>query len=373
MNKELLLSHSAKIVEDLCKIFPDPRKKRGIRFPYKFIMHLIVLAIIFGCRHVDAIDDFIHSKTALLHIKKFFRKVRIPCIGCLRYMMLKLDADNLMKKINEVLIFLENNSTPKTTTDELNGHAIAIDGKTLRGAHAYGDRPPATLNAVYHDTGITIAQVQMEVSKTNEIIDAQKFLQNSDLKGSIITLDAIHTQTKTAQLISDKQAFYVFTVKDNQSNLKEMIEDESLNASSPKYEEPADKAHGRIEQRRIWTKPAPDYISELFPDSKQIFVIEREIFHISKNNTTNDFCYGITNLTETNANAENILKLNRGHWAIENKLHHCLDVSMGEDACKCRTGQLPFVLSVFRKLALNIFRYCGVTNIAKTMRQLAYS
>ena len=152
-----------------------------------------------------------------------------------------------------------------------------------------------------------------------------------------------------------------------------MIEDESLNSALPQYEEQTEKFHGRIEVRRIWISFAPKHVSEAFPHAKQMFLIEREIFHISKNKTTTELCYGITNLSREQANSKKILEFNRGHWAVENKLHHSLDVSMHEDACRCRIGSLPFVLSAFRKLALNLFRKVGSPNIAKSMRQLAFA
>ena len=133
----LMISHSVQVVEKLCENFPDPRKKRGIRHSYKLIIHLVVLATIMGCNHVDAIGDFIRSNKSKNYVKKFYNHTRIPCIGCIRYLMLMLDADKLLGKINEILDEIRDQLKELAPINNFNGQAIAIDGKTLRGAHVY--------------------------------------------------------------------------------------------------------------------------------------------------------------------------------------------------------------------------------------------
>ena len=102
--------------------------------------------------------------------------------------------------------------------------ALAIDGKTLRGSRDGDKKALQLLSLVTHDDGVVVTQEKVD-DKTNEIPVAQELLKGLDIKGSIITADAMHTQTETATVIvREKEADYVFTVKGNQPNLKTEIE-----------------------------------------------------------------------------------------------------------------------------------------------------
>ena len=114
------------------------------------------------------------------------------------------------------------------------GCAVAFDGKVLKGARNEDGSQVHLLSAIIHQKGITIAQKQI-ASKSNEIPAAKPLLEPLDLKGKVVTGDAMHTQTKLARfLVEKKEADYLFTVKDNQSTLKEDIQVLNLsNAISP--------------------------------------------------------------------------------------------------------------------------------------------
>jgi hypothetical protein len=102
-----------------------------------------------------------------------------------------------------------------------NTEAIAIDGKTLRGTKGSELKQCHLLSAVLHVQGLTIAQTKVE-DKTNEITAIKPLLNEIDIEGSIVTLDALHTQKETARyLTEEKRADYLMTVKDNQRGLKE--------------------------------------------------------------------------------------------------------------------------------------------------------
>jgi predicted transposase YbfD/YdcC len=92
---------------------------------------------------------------------------------------------------------------------------------------------------------------------------------------------------------------------------------------------------------------------------------------LKKNKTTEEIVYGITSLIPEKADPSRVLNLNRGHWAIENRLHWVRDVTFDEDRSQIRTGSAPRVMATLRNFAIGLFRYLGSTNIAQTLRQMA--
>lgn len=97
--------------------------------------------------------------------------------------------------------------------------AIAVDGKTMRGAYREDGSQVHLLSALVHGAGVVIAQREV-AAKTNEITELAPLLKNVDLAGKVVTADALHTQRATAEnLVTDKQAHYLLTVKANQPTL----------------------------------------------------------------------------------------------------------------------------------------------------------
>ena len=113
------------------------------------------------------------------------------------------------------------------------GSAVAFDGKVLKGARHEDGSQVHLLSAIVHQQAITIGQKQI-ASKSNEIPTAKPLLQPLDLKGKVVTGDAMHTQSDLARfVVEEKQADYLFTVKDNQPTLKEDIQTLKLTNNFP--------------------------------------------------------------------------------------------------------------------------------------------
>jgi len=131
-----------------------------------------------------------------------------------------------------------------------------------------------------------------------------------------------------------------------------------------------DKAHGRVETRRIWTsEQLSGYVH--FPHAAQVACVEREVFEVSSNKSRCERVYLISSQTRAQASAEQLLALNRGHWGIENKLHYVRDVAYDEDHCRARTGNTPRTLACLRNFAISLLRLLQVTNIKAALRDLA--
>ncbi len=126
------------------------------------------------------------------------------------------------------------------------------------------------------------------------------------------------------------------------------------------------KGHGRTERRTLTSTTAlNDYVD--WPGVAQCFKLVRERTLHGK--TTSETVFGITSVTRDRADAGRLLKLTRQHWQIENGVFHVRDVTMGEDACRVRTGAAPMILSTMRNVVLNLLNGLGVTNKAAPPRR----
>jgi predicted transposase YbfD/YdcC len=99
--------------------------------------------------------------------------------------------------------------------------------------------------------------------------------------------------------------------------------------------------------------------------------VEREVFHVRRATTTIERVYLISSLSRAEASPAQLLALNRGHWGIENRLHHVRDMAYDEDRCRARTGNMPRVLACFRNFAISLLRLFQVSNIKAALRDLA--
>ena len=130
-----------------------------------------------------------------------------------------------------------------------------------------------------------------------------------------------------------------------------------------------DQGHGRLEERRLVTqrvRPA----EVRWPGARQVFLLERR--RRQRGVAREEILCGVTSLPPQRANAQELLRLVRGHWEIENRLFYVRDVSLGEDACRVRTGQGPRNLATIRNLTIHLIRQvAGRINVAAALRRHA--
>lgn len=100
-----------------------------------------------------------------------------------------------------------------------------------------------------------------------------------------------------------------------------------------------------------------------WPGVEQVCRIERR--RITAGKESREVVHAITSLSRRRAGPEALLRLSRGHWGIENRLHCVRDVTLREDACRVRTGSAPQVLAAVRNTALTLLRRLGFTNIVE--------
>lgn len=210
---------------EILKALPDPRCKRGVRHRNLSIIALSICAVICGCRGYAAIAQWTKNCSQKMLERLWCRKKDHryipPSEPTIRRQLQKVDAEKVDMAVSDWASRLSS------------GNAIGIDGKTLRGARREDGTKVHLLSAFIHQQGITIAQKEVP-AKSNEIPSAIPLSEPLDLKGKVVTADALHTQHNLARfLVQEKQADYCFTVKDNQSDLKEAIAYLGLNEGFP--------------------------------------------------------------------------------------------------------------------------------------------
>ena len=195
-------------------------------------------------------------------------------------------------------------------------------------------------------------------------------LEPLDIAGKTLTADALLTQRKLATYLIEHNAHYVFTVKDNQPTLRENIRLIFEGRGQPDFSEPPTLAHGRIEQRSIWTTTRlNDYLD--FPGVGQVFVIERPTIQKTTGKSTTETVYGVTSHTPGSANPAAVLAFNRAHWTVENGCHYILDWNWDEDRCTIRTGHGPENITALRRFATGAIKSKSRDTIAATIQRLA--
>ena len=108
-----------------------------------------------------------------------------------------------------------------------------------------------------------------------------------------------------------------------------------------------------------------------FPHAAQVACVEREIFHVRPQKRTLERVYLITSQDRTQASPAQLLAQNRGHWGIENRLHHVRDMAYDEDRCRARVGHTPRTLACLRNFTISLLRLFRVSNIKAALRDLA--
>jgi predicted transposase YbfD/YdcC len=255
------------------------------------------------------------------------------------------------------------------------GHAdhrhLALDGKTLR-ATTSQPRPVHQLSCYEVATGIVFWHRNVG-QKENEISALKPLLTSEYLTGRILTLDAMHTQRDWCAQVHRWRGHYILLAKDNQPTLRadiaDLLEDPRSDRRHWQEAETWNKGHGRLEHRHILCSPdLNDWFSKEWVGIAQVFRLERTVRLLNTNHLRQEVVYGLSNLSLRQAPPACLLRLIRAHWAIENRLHHRRDGSLGEDACQTRTGSVPSLLAHLNSTVLCLLDRLGVRNAARQMR-----
>jgi len=238
---------------------------------------------------------------------------------------------------------------------------IAVDGKAVRGARNREEKAPHLVAALAHGIGAVLGQVAVD-AKSNEFPAVRELLKAfTDLAGAVITVDALHTQSDTAQAITGRHADYVMTVKANMPTLYKQLK--KLPWTAIPATSAVSTGHGRRARRTIKAVLVPAWIE--FAGAAQVAQVRRTV--TKKGKKTVEVVYLIT--SDRDADPATLAAWVRGHWEIENRLHWPLTYQ--EDKSLVRTGNAPRVMASLRSLAISLLRLDGQANIAAANRHHA--
>lgn len=361
---------------DVFQGIPDPRKARGKRYPWLYLLALIGAALACGQQTAHAIAHWV-----ILHGPELLERLQpprssMPSESTIRRALHGVDTCILERRLTGLAQYLAATGPKQGTIKTETGQVLqgqALDGKELRGVRAHGEKLHL-LSLVQHESGRTLSQMSVE-TKTNEITAAPELVRDRDLRGTVTTMDALLTQRPFAQQILDQNGHYLMVVKRNQGNLYDAI---ALLFDDPPWlprekeaecqvHRSVEKGHGRLEKRTLESSHTlSDYLD--WPSVGQVMRRRYERIRLKTGEISAATTYGITSLPHTEVGAAGLEQLWRGHWTIENRVHYVRDVTMGEDANQTHTGNAPHVLAALRNAVLNLFRHHSWNNIADAFR-----
>lgn len=329
------------------EMLEDSRDTRGKRHELIDILIMTIYGILCGYTDFTNLADFLKVHEEYF-VKLLNLKNGTPSHDTLSKVFSIVDS----KKFMELFI-----DWIKEITGSKGLH-VSIDGKAIKSARdkINGGNTPYIVSAFLSDVGISIGQVKVD-DKSNEITAIPELIDLIDIKGKIITIDAIGTQENISNKIVSKKADYILKVKNNQRDLRDDIktyfnlsikrDDSNIAIAETDWE----KDHGRYEKRKYYLSYEIDCISDK-KKWKTVKAIGRIDVIREENNvikTTKNYY-----IISKKVNLDTFIEITRHHWNIECSLHWRLDVIMDEDHSRNRVGNSIENLSTIRKIVFNL-------------------
>jgi predicted transposase YbfD/YdcC len=331
---------------------PDPRVRARSDHKLLDILAISILAVICGADGWDDIARFGRCK------EKWLATVLelpsgIPSADTFRRVLSALDPDAFQRAF---IVWMQD------LVGSTEGKLVAIDGKTARRSFDRANEKSALhlVSAWVRDNQLTLGQLATE-EKSNEITAIPILLGMLDVRGAVVTIDAMGAQKEIAKDIVAKEADYILALKANHANFHaqavEFFQDagtERFESVNHTYHETHNETHGRREVRRVWSSPDLSTLPEAskWPSLKSVTMIEREREANGKIEVERHYYIS----SRSRAGARWLSERIRGHWSIENQCHWVLDVAFREDESRIRTDHGPENFGLLRKIALNLLK-----------------
>ena len=333
------------IVEDI----DDPRIDRTKLHRLSDILFIVICAMICGFTGWEQFELFALSR--LRWLKRYIPLENgVPSHDTMRRVFERLDPNQLKKALTEWV---------KVLDICLEGKVVAIDGKTLRSSlsKAKSLAPLHTLSAWAVENRVVLGECDVD-GKNNEITKIPELLQLLEIKGAIVTIDAMGCQKHIAeQIVNKNKADYVLALKKNQRQLYEEVELLFKCAEYNKdihtaYYQTKEKNHGRIEERLCLCAEVGTWLGALGKEWTKLQTVAKIVStrEVGSEKRT-EIRYYISSLP---LDAQKIAQTIRNHWGIENTLHWGLDVVFHEDRCHIWKDNSPKNLATIRRIAFSL-------------------
>lgn len=331
----------------------DPRAPNA-RHRLVDILAIALLATLAGVDDYPGIVEYGRDRFDFL--KRFMTLPHgIPSLSTFRRVFAKLDPEGLAEVLRRWAAEL---------VKSCQGKQIAIDGKALRRSfeHAWKKLGLHVVTAWCVEDDLVLAQQAVD-EKSNEITAVPQLLDMLDIKGAVVTVDALNTQKAIAGQIIEAGGDYVMALKDNHPTLLQRVQrnmtDLILDGADHSTDDSTEAGHGRIERRRVYVTDSLDWLTpqqrQDWPGLQSVAMVHatRKMLKGDQQVVEDDRRYYLSSLP---ADAANHGRLIRNHWGIENGQHWCLDMAFQEDQNRVRADHGQENLAALRRIALNLLK-----------------
>ena len=333
----------------------DPRSEVNLRHPLLSVVVIALLAVLAGAGGPTAITQWAVLKQEFL-LQVLDLPNGIPSKDVFRRVLMALKPAAFQACFANWLQSLRAEATAVTGVEQ---PILAVDGKTARRSHDRKNGLGAlhSVSVWASEFGLSLGQVAC-AEKSNEITAIPELLRLVDIKGAIITIDAMGTQKAIAAQIIEGKADYVLALKGNQETLHQAVIgyiDEQLEGDLANAQEhvTTEKGHGREEMRTYLQLPAPEKLPGFmrWKGLKSVGVVTSRCLRDGKESI--EVRYYISSLT---VDVKRFARAVRGHWGIENSCHWSLDMTFREDESRLRERNLRENFAWLNRFALSLFK-----------------
>lgn len=318
-------------------------------------MCMAVCALMAGIDSFVGMDDY--AKIHKAFFDGYFNHIYTPSHDTFRNLFRDLNMQEFetwfRKTAEQLKSFMDKANFPSSGNRRKH---YALDGKTVRNSGI--EKPLHIVTAWLSGYGISMGQVTVD-EKSNEITAMPKLLKELDIKGAVITSDAMGCQQELCSLIIENGGDYIIAVKENQPTLYHNVVAQIEETFEFAYSEhmTKEKGHGRIEMRKclVMEKNEEDYNFKNWPGLKTMICVDTDVTRKNKKGEQKRSLMTRYFISSMKLDALEALDIIRAHWGIENKLHWCLDVSLNEDKACILEENAVVNINILRKFVFNIF------------------
>jgi predicted transposase YbfD/YdcC len=353
----------------------DPRSTVNLQHPLVSVVVIALMAVLAGANGPTAIAKWAALKEEFL-VKALNLPNGIPRKDVFRRVLMALKPAAFQACFANWLASLRDSAAAATAVTQ---PVLAVDGKTARRSHdrKSGLKALHSVSIWASEFGLSLGQVAC-AEKSNEITAIPELLRLVDIKGAIITIDAMGTQKAIAEQIIAGEADYVLALKGNQETLHQAVIDKIVEHWENDFagveagrHETKEKGHGREETRSYIQMAVPADLPglALWKGLKSIGVVVSECVRDGKK--TDEVRYYISSL---GVDVKRFADAVRSHWGIENSCHWSLDVTYREDDSRMREKNLRENFAWLNRLTLSLLKqHPGRESLAMKRRSCGWS
>jgi predicted transposase YbfD/YdcC len=353
----------------------DPRSTINRRHPLVSVVVIALMAVLAGASGPTAIAKWAALKEEFL-LETLDLPNGIPCKDVFRRVLVLLKPNAFQACFANWLQSLRATAAAATGVEQ---PVLAVDGKTARRSHdrSKGLGALHSVSVWASEFGLSLGQVAC-AEKSNEITAIPELLRLVDIKGAIITIDAMGTQKAIAEQIIESEADYVLALKGNQGTLHQAVinyineqsENDFAHVTARRHVT-EETGHGRKTTRSYIQMPVPQSLPglELWKGLKSLGMVVSECLRNGKE--TVEIRYYISSLA---VSVKRFAHAVRGHWGIENSCHWSLDVTYREDESRIQNKHMRENFAWLRRLTLSLLKqHPGRESVAMKRRSCGWS